>query len=243
MKILVVNPNTTAAMTETAAGAARSVAAAGTVIVPVTAAHGPASVEGYYDEAFAVPGLIAAIRTGEAEGADAAIVACFDDTGLDAARAFATIPVVGICEAALLVAGQIAKRISIVTTLSRSIVPIEDLVSRYGYAARVRVRASDVPVLALDDPASGARAKLTAEIERAIAEDRAEAIVLGCAGMADLARDLTRHYGLPVVDGVAAAVKQAEALIGLGLTTSKTGTYAPPPPKVYQGLLAGFAPG
>ncbi|WP_181708538.1 aspartate/glutamate racemase family protein [Chthonobacter rhizosphaerae] len=242
MKILVVNPNTTATMTETAAHAARSVAAPGTEIVAVTAADGPASIEGYYDEAFAVPGLIRAIREGAADGADAAIVACFDDTGLDAARAFAAIPVVGLCEAALVTAGQIAKRISIVTTLSRSIVPIEDLVRRYGYAERVRVRASDVPVLALEDPASGARAKLTAEIERALVEDRAEAIVLGCAGMADLARALSLQYGLPVVDGVAAAVKQAEALVGLKLSTSKTGTYAPPPAKPYAGLLAGFAP-
>ncbi|MFD1703975.1 aspartate/glutamate racemase family protein [Methylopila henanensis] len=242
MKLLVVNPNTTASMTAKIGEAARSVAGAGTEIVAVTSPMGPASIEGFYDEAFAVPGLIAAIADGQRAGADAAIVACFDDTGLDAARSFANIPVVGICEAALVTAGQIAKRIAVVTTLARSVVPVEELVRRYGYAERVRVSACDVAVLALEEPGSGARAKLEAEIERAVAGG-AEAVVLGCAGMADLAKALSARFGLPVVDGVAAAVKQAEALVALGLATAKTGAYATPSPKTYAGLLAPFAPG
>ena len=57
-KILIVNPNTTASMTETIAAAARAAAAPGTEITAVTSAMGPASIEGFYDEAFAVPGLI-----------------------------------------------------------------------------------------------------------------------------------------------------------------------------------------
>ena len=97
-------------------------------------------------------------------------------------RAF---PVVGICEAALVTAGQIAKRIAIVTTLPRSIVPLEELVRRYGFAERAKVTACDVAVLDLEKPGSGAEAKLEAEIARAL-EKGAEAIVLGCAGMADL---------------------------------------------------------
>ena len=116
-KILVVNPNTTVSMTEIIVTAARSVAVAGTEILAVTSAMGPASIEGFYDEAFAVPGLIQAISN--APDADAAIIACFDDTGLDAARSAARYPVVGICEAALVTAGQIAKRIGVVTTLPR----------------------------------------------------------------------------------------------------------------------------
>ena len=88
MRILVVNPNTTARMTETIARAARGAAASGTEIVAVTSSMGPASIEGYYDEALAVPGLLVEIAEGERAGADAAIIACFDDTGLDAARAW-----------------------------------------------------------------------------------------------------------------------------------------------------------
>jgi allantoin racemase len=238
-KILIVNPNTTASMTQTIGAAARAVAAPGTEISAVTSSMGPASIEGFYDEAFAVPGLIQAFVN--APDADAGIIACFDDTGLDAARSVARFPVVGICEAALVTAGQLAKRIAIITTLPRSIVPLEELVRRYGFAERVQVSACNVAVLDLERPGSGAKEKLDAEVARALNKG-AEAIVLGCAGMADLAAALSKAYGVPVIDGVAAAVKQAEALIGLKLTTSRRGSYALPAPKSYSGMLESFAP-
>jgi len=241
-RILVVNPNTTASMTDTIAAAARGVAAASTEIIPVTSSMGPISIEGYYDEAFALPGLLKAIAQAERDGAQAAVIACFDDTGLDAARAMADIPVIGICEAALVTAAFIAKRFTVVTTMERSRVPIEELAHRYGMAGRAKIRAANIAVLALEDPNSGARDQLRSEIARAIAEDNAEAIVLGCAGMADLARDLSRQFGLPVIDGVGAAIKQAEALVALGLSTSKRGTYASPVAKRYTGALSEFAP-
>lgn len=243
MQILVVNPNTTASMTETIAAAARGVAGAWTEVVAVTSSMGPASIEGYYDEALAVPGLLMEIAAGERAGAQAAIIACFDDTGLDAARAMASIPVIGICEAALSVASYIAQRFTVVTTTERSRVPVEGLVQRYGMAGRARVRAADIPVLSLGDSTSGAVEKLRGEIARAIEEDRAEAIVLGCAGMADLAHQLQDEFDLPVIDGVGAAVKQAEALIALGLSTSKRGAYASPLAKSYRGVLKSFSPG
>ena len=126
-----------------------------------------------------------------------AIIACFDDTGLDAARdRRARYPVVGICEAALVTAGQIAKRIAVVTTLPRSIVPLEELVRRYGFAERARVTACNVAVLDLEKPGSGAREKLEAEIALAL-DKGAEAIVLGCAGMADLAQALRTSSACP----------------------------------------------
>ena len=239
LRLLVINPNTTARMTDAIAAAARSVAAAETEIVAVTSALGPASIEGYYDEAFAAPGIIRALQ--ERPDADAAIIACFDDTSLDAARTYAACPVIGICEAGLVTSGQLSRRIGVVTTLSRSIVPLEDLVRKYGYADRARVYACDVPVLELENPASGARAQIEARIAQAL-ESGAEAILLGCAGMAGLAADLSAQFGVPVVDGVTAAVKQAEALAALGLKTSKRGSYAAPLAKSYTGALAGFAP-
>ncbi len=238
-KILIVNPNTTASMTATIGAAARAVTATGTEISAVTSSMGPASIEGFYDEAFAVPGLIQALLN--VPDADAGIIACFDDTGLDAARSVAPFPVVGICEAALVTAGQVAKRIAVITTLRRSIVPLQELVRRYGFAERASVTACNVAVLDLEKPGSGAKEKLEAEIVLAL-DKGAEAIVLGCAGMADLAAALSRKFGVPVIDGVAAAVKQAEALAGLKLTTSRRGCYAFPAAKTYSGLLDKFAP-
>lgn len=242
MQILVVNPNTTESMTRLIGAAARSVASRDTNIVAKTSSMGPVSIEGYYDEALAVPGLLIEIGKGERTGADAAIIACFDDTGLDAARALSGIPVIGICEAAVATAALLAKRFTVVTTLERSRVPVEELCRRYGMAERARVRAANIAVLSLEDPNSGARDRLRSEIAAAMDEDKAEAIVLGCAGMADLARTLQSEFGIPVIDGVSAAVKQAEALVGLGLRTSKRGAYATPLIKPYAGAMAEFAP-
>lgn len=242
MRILIVNPNTTVRMTDKIAASARKVAAPGTVIDTATSAMGPASIEGYYDEAFAVPGVLQAIGAGERAGAEGAVIACFDDTGLDAARAAAAIPVVGICESAIHIVSPLAHRFSIVTTLSRSIPPLEALAERYGAGRRCRVRATEVPVLALEERDAGAVTKIEKEIALALDEDRAEAIVLGCAGMADLATELALKFQVPVVDGVTASVKMIEALVGLGLRTGKTGGYASPLPKTYSGAMQRFAP-
>jgi allantoin racemase len=241
MHILVINPNPTASMTQKIGAAARAAAASGTAIEAVNPTFGPPSIEGFYDEVFSIPGLLAQMRA--APGADAYVIACFDDTGLDAARCLTTAPVIGIGEAAFHMASLVAYRFSVVTTLSRSIPAIEHNLAKNGFGGRCgRVRASDIPVLDLEIPGSDAHQRISKEIENAIVEDRAEAIVLGCAGMADLAAALSREHGLPVVDGVGAAVKLAEGLVSLGHKTSKHGGYAAPRAKPYAGMFAAFAP-
>lgn len=229
MKIKIVNPNSTASMTAKIRRCAEDLAAPGTDIVATNPPDSPASIEGHVDGARAVPGLLAEIAKGEAEGCDGFVVACFDDTGLDACREVASGPVLGICEAALHAASMIATSFSVVTTLSRSVPIIEDLVVKYGMERRCRkVRASDLPVLALEEKGSRARETIRDAILRAVEEDRCEAVVLGCAGMTDLTAWLTAETGVPVIDGVACAVKMVEALVGVGLKTSKVGAYAAP---------------
>ncbi len=242
MKLLVVNPNTTAGMTEAVGAAARSVAARDTTIEALNPTMGPVSIEGYYDEAFALPGLLQEIAAAEARGCQGAVIACFDDTGLDAARALATMPVVGICEAAMHMASMIAGKFAVVTTLSRSIPPLEALARRYGVDDRCRIRASEIPVLELEHPTREVMARLLERCRRTMEDDGAEAIILGCAGMTALAGRLADELKLPVIDGVVAAVKLLEALVSLGLKTSKTGGYARPIAKPYRGLLEPFAP-
>jgi allantoin racemase len=235
MRILIVNPNATASMTRKIGAAAAAVAAAGTEIVATNPENGPASIEGYYDGAIAVPGLLAEI--GKASGMDAYVIACFDDTGLDAARCLVGAPVIGIGEAAFHMASLVAGKFSVVTTLARSVPAIEHNLARYGLAERcARVRASDVAVLDLEHEGSAARQRISAEIARALEEDRAEAIVLGCAGMTDLAAALSAEHGVPVLDGVACAVKLAEGLVSLALRTSKKGGYAAPLAKQQAGV-------
>ena len=228
MRLLIVNPNTTASMTEKVANAARRVAAPGTEIIAVTSAHGPVSIEGYYDEALSLSGLLEAIR--QHPDHDAVVIACFDDTGLDAARCLTDKPVVGIGEAGYRMAAMLSNRFSVVTTLARSVPALEHNLFRYGMNRQcVRVRASDVAVLELEDASSGAIDKIKHEIAQAIAHDHAEAIVLGCAGMTELVASMQEHFQLPVLDGVACAVSLCESMVRLGLKTSRRGGYAPPP--------------
>ena len=243
MKILLVNPNTTASMTEKAGEAARLVAASGTEIIAVNPEYGPVSIEGYYDEVFSIPGLLEEVRKGEDSGCQGTVIACFDDTGLDAARCLASGPVVGLCEASMHIASLLANGFSIVTTLKRSIPALEKLAVKYGMSQQChRVRAAEVPVLELENPNSEATKLIRFEIQKALDEDRSEAIVLGCAGMADLATELSKEFGVPVIDGVTAAVKLVESLVSLGLQTSKRNGYAYPRTKSYLGLFKSFQP-
>ena len=243
MRIKVINPNTTWSMTELIGAAARAVAMPGTAVEAVSPQHGPASIECHYDEALACIGLLEEVRKGEADGADAYVIACFGDPGLDAAREVARGPVIGIAEAAMRAACFLSTGFSVVTTLKRTVVIAEHLVDKYGVRMHCRrVRACEIAVLELEDPRSNAYATILDECRRALAEDDSGAIVLGCAGMADLCHRLSTELGVPVIDGVAAAVVTAEALVRARLFTSKRGDYAAPLAKDYIGAVAGLAP-
>ncbi len=243
MKIRVINPNTTAAMTAKIGEAARAVAAHGTLIEAVQPSFGAPSIEGHHDDVWAAAGVAEQVREGEAAGADAHVIACFGDPGLHAARELARGPVIGIAEAAFHAASLLATGFSVVTTLSRTVVIAEHLVMQYGFERRCRgIHGTDIAVLELDDPASDAYGRILASSREALARDRSGAIVLGCAGMADLCRRLQGELGVPVIDGVATAVKLAEGLVSLGLCTSKQGDYAKPIAKPYAGWAAPHSP-
>lgn len=236
MKIRVVNPNTTAAMTDTIGAAARRVAAPATRIVATQPDSGPVSIESHFDEAIAAVGVLEEIRRGERDATDAYVIACFGDPGLLAARELTRAPVIGIAEAAFHCATMIATRFSVVTTLGRTVVIAEELLQRYGFSHHCRrVRAAEIPVLDLEHDPDAALRRIVDEARRAKAEDGIGAIVLGCGGMADLTEQISQAVGLPVVEGVTAAVKLAEALASLRLHTSKHGDLDFPRPKAFTG--------
>ena len=237
MKILIVNPNSTASMTAKIGAVAAAVAAPGTLVSAVNPLDSPASIECHTEEALCVPGLLRCIQEGETQGYDAYVIACFGDPGLEAAREQARGPVIGIAEAAMHAASLVAPSFSVVTTLARTTGMAWHLAERYGMNRFCRnIRAADIPVLDLEDPSKNARSLIRDECLRALQEDRSESIVLGCAGMADLCRWLSDEIGAPVIDGVVVAVKFAESLATLGLRTSKMGPWAQPPTKPQCGL-------
>ncbi len=242
MKLNLINPNTTWSMTRLIEESAQAVASPDTAIRAVSPDGGVPSIECHLDEAIAALGVVEEVRRGEAEGCDAHIIACFGDPGLDAAREVATGPVIGIAEAAMHAATLLATGFSVITTLERTVVIAEHLTRKYGIHNHCRrIRAVEIPVLGLEDPASQAYERILAEAKVALAADRCGAIVLGCAGMSDLAKRLGIELGVPVIDGVTVAIGFAEALVRCGLGTSKNGDYALPPAKTPCGWAQGLA--
>ncbi len=229
MRLHVVNPNASAAMTDGIARAAQAAAPKGARVTTTGAAGGPPSIEGALDGALAVPWMLQRIEEAEAAGTDAHVIACFDDTGLDAARCLARAPVVGIGEAAAHCATLVADRFAIVTSVAAALPVLRGNLARYGLGGRCAgLRAAGVPVLDIDAGTPEALAAIRRETRAALEADGADAIVLGCAGMAVLARDLSEEFGCPVIEGIAAGLALANALAAAGLRTSKRGGYAPP---------------
>ncbi|MDC1086356.1 aspartate/glutamate racemase family protein [Alphaproteobacteria bacterium] len=240
-KICIINPNTTKAMTQKIDLTAKNFASKDTEIISVEPKVGPDSIEGFYDEAFCIPGLVEEIK--KQNDADAYIIACFDDTGLEVIRSITEKPVIGIGEATYHVATMIAGNFTVITTLSRSIRPLTHNLKKYGlFENCVKVTAIEVPVLDLENISSENLDKLNKVIQDTMENDNAEAIILGCAGMADLASNLEIKHKLPVIEGVSSAVVLAESLVNLKIKTSKVGSYALPRKKEYMGYLNKFKP-
>lgn len=213
MKLALLNPNSTVAMTESAVAAARAVLPEAQ-IVGYTNTAGPAAIEGPEDGAAALPGLRALAARAEAEGAAALVIACFDDTGLAGLRAAARVPVLGIGQAAYHMAALIAGRFGVVTTLPVSLPVLAENLAEAGLeGACVALRASGLGVLEVE---AGGGAAVLARLEgevRAAEAAGAGAVALGCAGMAHLRDDLAARVSVPLIDGVRAAALLAAAAV------------------------------
>jgi allantoin racemase len=222
-------------MTDDIAAVAREAASAGTEVLAVTPRFGPASVESILEAHIAAVGIIDAAAQ-HATGCDAVVLGGFGELGREALQELLEVPVVDITDAAAHVACFLGRTFGVVTTLERSVPSIEDRLTLAGLRDRCAgVRATEIPVLDLTaDPAATVKA-VCATAELSVREDGAEVVCLGCAGMGGLALEVSRRVGVPVVDGVPAAIRLAETLHALGLRTSKVGFYAPSPPKAFLG--------
>ena len=231
MRILVVNVNTTASITDTIAQQARAAASPGTEIVGLTPFFGAESVEGNFESYLAAIAVMDRVMAYD-QPFDAVIQAGYGEHGREGLQELLNVPVVDITEAAASTAMFLGHAYSVVTTLDRTVPLIEDRLKLAGlYQRCASVRASGMAVLELEEDPLAAMQAIVREAELAIRDDKAEVICLGCGGMAGLDEQIRQRTGVPVVDGVTAAVTIAESLVRLGLSTSKIRTYATPRPK------------
>ncbi len=218
MRLLLVNPNTTATMTRAIAASAVAVAHPDTVIEALNPAAGPPSIENDDDETHCIPGLLEVMTAAHErplkQRPDAYVVACFGDPGLAEARALLGAPVLGIAQSAMHAAALSAAGFSVVTSMSATIPRAWQLAESYTPHRCLGVHACDIPVLRIDSDPDTIE-PIGALCARALEQDGSEAIVLGCAAMAPFAALLRRRLGVPVIDGVVAATVLAEALARL----------------------------
>lgn len=241
MRILLLNPNTTEAITERLLAAAQSVASPGTEIVPLTAPRGVPYIASRAEAQ--IGGAIALEMLAEHhQTVDAAIIAAFGDPGLMGARELFDLPVVGMAEAAMLTACMLGRRFAIVT-FARALGPwYEECVAMHGLEGRCAgIRMLDETFADIADVQDEKEAVLIELARRAVSEDAADCVILSGAPLAGLAARVAGRIPVPVIDQVAAALKQAEALVALKPRKALAGSFRRPPAKATLGLASALA--
>lgn len=190
-------------------------------LVVVNIPHGPDSMESAYDEAIAAPYILQQVVSAETEGCDAVVIDCAADPALRAAREISELPVVSAGEASYHAAMMVAGKFSVITVLPTTANEISDHLRMYEFSSLVAsVRSANVPVLALEDEQE-AEEHLYAAARKAIDEDGAQAIVLGCTGMMAMRDSLEKRLGVPVIEPYLAAIQFAASLVRMKLRQSR----------------------
>ena len=236
MRLLVINPNISESVSELIGDEARRAASPGTEITMLTAPFGVAYIETRFEAligAYAAATLVAE----HARGHDAVIIAAFGDPGVPGIREVLDIPVVGMTEAALASACLLGNRFSIVAISRRITAWYRESVEHNGLISRLAsIRSLDRPLRDIGAVQTDHAARLRELCTAVVEEDGADAIILGGAPLAGLARSIAGELPVPVVDGVSSAVKHAETLVNLEPGTARAGSFAPPPAKLNAGL-------
>ncbi len=220
MKLLIINPNSDEKMSQAILYSATRFSEGDFEVDCLSTPGAPLFIDTYQDAAEAMPGMVDLLKTHETTY-DAFIVACHCDPNLDLMKELTNKPVVGIGEASMKMATMLGHRFSVISTASRSVPNKEALIR--SYHLQNLLASVKFPVTALKDRSDEDKYLLTAQA--AIAEDMAEVIVLGCAGMTGLDKRLEQQLGVPVLDGVICALIVATGLIKYQVSTSKIRRY------------------
>jgi Asp/Glu/hydantoin racemase len=240
-ELLLINPHTTASITELVLKTARQFASKDTTLRAVTGAFGPRYIASRAGYAVAGHAAVDALAN-DTEGRDAVVLACFGDPGLAALKEIAQVPVVGMAEASILQACTLGNRFSIVTGGVRWKPMLEEFVASHGLASRlasVRTVAPTGADIARDPEA--AMALLAKGCQTCGTEDRADVVILGGAGLVGLAARLEDAVDVPLLDGVACAISMAESLARQKPAKARAGAFSPPAPVESVGLSPALA--
>jgi allantoin racemase len=231
VKLLILNPNSSETVTGAIMASARRAASPGTELVGVTTKGGTRNIDSavgdYLSGAYMLRTALEAVRLHRPDGV---VLAGFGRVGIDALKEALDVPVVSIAEASMALACLLGHRFSTLTMLEQFIPYQQDLVRLYGFETKcASVRAIDVNVEECVTNRAETFRRLEAQVARIVVEDRAEVIILACAGLCGYEAELSRRAGVPVLDPVTVGVRTAESLVTLGLRHSKIRKFASPP--------------
>lgn len=206
-------------------------AAPGTEVGIEDVPEGPASIESTYEEYLSIPAGIRRAVELESEGWDALILGCYGDPGLDAYRELLSIPMIGPGEATALMAASLGHRFSIIT-ITESVIPMtEKQIRNIGVGEKLAsVRVVGIPVLQLHHDRQRTVEATIEQGRKAIEEDRADALILGCMSMGflEIAEEVGPELGVPFLNPARVSLKFAEATVGAGLAHSRRAYMTPP---------------
>ena len=235
MKIMVINPNTSKSMTDHLRHELAKIKRQDTDLTVVCPDRGPETIESAYDEAYAMPPTLELVKRANREGYQAVILACFSDPALEPAKEISQIPVVGIEESTLHMAAMLGARFCVVTPSQHRIPSKRTHVHKHGLDYFLAsIRSLDLSVAETDADPEKTKRRVLEVAQKAVEEDGAEVIILGCAGMAGYAQEIEKKLKVKVLDPSSVALKMAEAMADLGLTHSKRALFATPPEKTYR---------
>lgn len=240
MKLLLINPNTTAAMTDKVISVARMVVAPGTELVGATGRFGAAYVATRSAYAIAAHAALDAWAEHADGNFDAVLLACFGDPGLDGLRELCDVPVVGMADASIQLAASLGRKFGIVTGGERWGPMLHEFVASRGLSDKLASVQTVAPTggdIARDPEGSMA---LLAKACRAAADEGADTVILGGAGLAGLAAVIRDQVPVPLIDSTEAAVRITEAVAASKLGKQTIGTFAAPPMVPSIGLSAGL---
>jgi allantoin racemase len=241
MKILLLNPNTTTAVTDLLHSAGSKTASPGTELVPLTAPRGVPYIATRAEAQ--IGGAIALEMLAEAgNDADAAIIAAFGDPGLFGARELFSFPVVGLAEAAMLTACMVGRRFSIVTFAGALAPWYEECVAMHGITSRCAgIRALEGSFQSISEVQAEKEDLLVGLANLSVERDGADVVILSGAPLSGLADKVRDRIPVPIIDPIGAAVRQAETLAVLRPRKAVAGTFRRPDPKSTSGLADALA--
>ena len=241
MKILVANPNTSTGVTDRLVAAGRLVASPGTELLPMTAPRGVPYIATRAEAA--IGSAVVLEMLAEKRGTfDAAICAAFGDPGLGGARELFDFPIVGMAEAAMLMACTLGRKFAIVS-FAKALEPwFAEIVDWHGMSGRcAAIQMLDSAFTNINDVAEEKEQLLVDLANRVVTHNGADVVILAGAPLAGLATKLRERVPVPLVDGIQAAVTMAEGLVRLNPRKATLGTFRRPGPKESKGLSDSLA--